>query len=70
MSDKITTTITYASAGSAFLLSFINTYAAALGIFIGVVTLIMNWWFKLQHLKIEKSRLKDEELMRLKNDDL
>lgn len=56
MTDKITTFITYASAGVAFFLSFINSYAAALGVLIGVFTLIMNWWFKWQHLKLAKNK--------------
>jgi len=64
MSDKITTTTTYVASGSAFFLSFINEYAAALGIIIAAITLVMNWWFKQEHLKLAKevARTKKEDL--------
>lgn len=56
MADKITAASTYVASGSAFILSFVNSYAAALGILIATITLIMNWWFKAQHLKIAKQK--------------
>lgn len=56
MSDKITTTSTYVASGIAFVLSFLDSYAAAFGILIAATTLLMNWWFKWQHLKLAKQR--------------
>lgn len=56
MADKITTASTYTAAGISFVLSFINNYAAAFGILIALVTLVMNWWFKWQHLKLAEKK--------------
>lgn len=52
MADKIT----YVASGTAFILSFINSYAAAFGILIAAISLIMNWWFKWQHLQLAKEK--------------
>lgn len=65
MADKITTTTTYIASGGAVLLSFLNQYAAAIGIMIAVLTFGLNWWFQIQKLKIEKAKLTDQELKRL-----
>lgn len=53
------------AAGSTVFLSFINTYAAAIGVIVGGITLIMNWWFKWQHLKLAKEKKSKEELEKL-----
>lgn len=65
MSEKITTITAYIAAGSTVFLSFINTYAAAIGVIVGGITLIMNWWFKWQHLKLAKEKKSKEELEKL-----
>ena len=65
MADKITTTTTYLASGGAVLLSFLNQYAAAIGIMIAVLTFALNWWFQIQKIKIEKAKLTDQELKRL-----
>lgn len=56
MADKITAASTYVASGTAFVLSFVNSYAAAFGIIIASITLLMNWWFKMQHLKLAKQK--------------
>lgn len=56
MADKITAASTYVASGTAFALSFVNSYAAAFGILIASITLLMNWWFKWQHLKLAKQK--------------
>lgn len=56
MTDKVTTISTYIASCSVVLLSVINSYAAAIGILIALITLGMNFWFKLQHLKLAKNK--------------
>lgn len=56
MADKLTAATTYVASGSAFLLSFVNSYAAAIGILIATITLIMNWWFKWKHLELAQKK--------------
>lgn len=56
MAEKLTAVTTYTASGAAFLLSFVNSYAAALGILIATITLIMNWWFKWKHLQLAQKK--------------
>ena len=65
MSEKITTITTYIASCGAVILSFLNQYAAAIGIIIAVLTFGLNWWFQIQKLKVEKAKLTDQELKRL-----
>lgn len=64
MSDKITTMTTYGASFGAIVLTFINEYAAAMGIFIALATFILNAWFKYQHLQlaIKVAQTKKENL--------
>ena len=68
MSDHFATPLTYIASGSAVVLTFINTNAAAIGVFIAIMTFIANAWFKWQQLQIEKAKLKEEERRRLDGD--
>lgn len=62
MTDKVTTASTYIASGAAVILSTMNSYAAAIGIFIAVLTLGMNFWFKWQHLKLAKNKRSTDAL--------
>lgn len=68
MSDHITTPLTYLVTLATFILSFINTNAAALGVLIAVLTFIVNAWFRWKQLQIEKAKLKEDERKRLDGD--
>ena len=67
MSDKTTTTITYGVSALAALLSFINQNAAAIAILVTFATFVLNWWFQIQKLKLEKAKLTKEEIERLEH---
>ena len=69
--DKIVSVTTYIASASAVILGFtLNELAAIVGIIVALVTLVVNIWFKWQHLKLAKKKLyiDEEDLKELDND--
>lgn len=64
MTDKVTTAAAYSASGSTFAIGALtaNEIATYIGIICAVFTTVVNIWFKLQHLKLARSRkIVDEE---------
>ena len=55
--EKAATVATYVGAGGAVFFGLTaNEFAAIAGVVIGIVGLLVNAWFKLQHLKIARRK--------------
>lgn len=57
MADRIATPASYTSAvGTVYFGLTLNEIGVVVGIVATVVTLGVNWWFKLQHLRLARER--------------
>lgn len=65
MADKISSTAAYTASGSAIIFGLsANELAAMIGAVIAVLTFILNFWFKYQHLNLAKSQSVIDQLAR------
>jgi len=44
----------YAGAAAAGVLSFLNTYAAGIGVIVAILGFLMNWYYKRKSSRLEK----------------
>lgn len=58
--DKSATATTYLASGSALIFGLnASEFAAVVGAGVAILTFLVNLWFKAQHLKLAKKRVKD-----------
>lgn|GEM_PF-3069570 len=62
MVDRIATHVTYAASGSAVIFGVTaNELAAIVGVGVAILSLLVNIWFKFQHLKLARERIHEED---------